>query len=256
MTTLRGWGFSDQHLALDALVAFVDGELTVSACDRAAAHLAGCPACSAEAAAQRQARAAVRSADTPSISSNLLRTLQSIPSEAELPGQPDELALSEDGQLVTVSRQDRASGPGGTTKLGAGPVLGSGRPLGNTTAPLGGGAPLGGEVSDHPQEAGSHGRRTRQGASVVFSGLVLGALVFMNFPADPEENTPANTGPLPLPGGSYDDAVSPASAPETAASNPVPSAPVPSSEPSEISARNAFLPCTASNPLASTPPQR
>ena len=56
MTARRGWSLPE-HLALDALVAFVDGELSPSAYDRAAAHLAHCSACSAEAAAQRQARA-------------------------------------------------------------------------------------------------------------------------------------------------------------------------------------------------------
>jgi anti-sigma factor RsiW len=61
----RGWGMPEQHLALDAVVAFVDGELSAAARDRAASHLIRCTGCAAEAAAQRQARAAVRAAGAP-----------------------------------------------------------------------------------------------------------------------------------------------------------------------------------------------
>jgi anti-sigma factor RsiW len=193
MTVLRGWGLPEQHLALDALVAFVDGELSPSAYDRASAHLARCPACAADAAAQRQARAEVRSAAAPSISPQLLRALRSIPSDADLPGQPDELALTEDGQLVTVARRDRAGALGGSARLGSSTPLGGAQSFASRT-------PLGGETqatSQPRQNRVGYGRRTRQGASVVFSGLVLGALAFMNVPAD-EEPEPASPPPPPF----------------------------------------------------------
>jgi hypothetical protein len=183
MTVWRGWGLPEQHLALDALVAFVDGELSPNAYDRAAAHLARCPACAADAAAQRQARAEVRSAQAPSMSPQLLRTLKSIPSDAELPSQPDELALTEEGQLVTVTRRDRADALGSSTRLGSSTPLGGAQSFASST-------PLGGQSTDtttEPRPSRGSGRRSRQGASMVFSGLVLGALALMNIPADDEE---------------------------------------------------------------------
>ncbi|CAM00368.1 hypothetical protein SACE_1036 [Saccharopolyspora erythraea NRRL 2338] len=211
----------EQHLALDALVAFVDGELSPSAYDRAASHLARCPACAADAAAQRQARAAVQAADTPSISPRLMQALQAIPSQAELPSQPDGLALTPDGQLVALT-------PGARGKsFGTGAVLGAGTPLGGSRQPLGSSTPLGGDgVEAEPHARGdARGRRTRQGAGVVFSGLVLGALALMNLPAD-DERLPTTTSPLPLPGGAYGNVVMPASAtttsvaPESSAAQP------------------------------------
>ncbi|MER6991772.1 zf-HC2 domain-containing protein [Saccharopolyspora hirsuta] len=213
MTVLRGWGLPEQHLALDAIVAFVDGELSPNAHDRAAAHLARCPACTADAAAQRQARAAVKAAGTPSISPKLLQALQAIPAHAELPSQPEGLALTEDGQLVTVSRPDRAN------RFGTGAVLGSTTPLGGGQQPLGSSRPFAGE----PEPTRRVGRRTKQGAGVVFSGLVLGALALMNLPADEDGVHPVPGLPGPNPGGEF--AVVPASArdslpPETTSTEP------------------------------------
>ncbi len=93
MTDLRGWPWSElwagvnagQHLALDAVVAFVDGELSLAAHERAAAHVARCATCSAEVAAQRQARSAVRSANSPATPAALLAALQAIPERTALP---------------------------------------------------------------------------------------------------------------------------------------------------------------------------
>lgn len=79
---------ADQHLAVDAVVAFVDGELGPGAHDRAAEHLAHCPSCATEVAAQRQVRSAVRAAPEPTLPSGLLAALCSIPQTAQrrLPG--------------------------------------------------------------------------------------------------------------------------------------------------------------------------
>lgn len=203
MTATHGWGLSEQHLALDALVAFVDGELSPAARDRAAAHIARCPACAGDAATQRQARAEVRAAQAPAMSQHLLRALRSIPSETDIPGQPDELALTPEGQLVTVERQVRS-----VTALGRSAPLGSSTPLG-----------LGRRLfaaSPAPQEPTAHrhgpGRRTRQGAGVVFSGLVLGALAIMNLPTDHEQEPPVPQPQPQLPGGNYLPAAVPLSA--------------------------------------------
>jgi anti-sigma factor RsiW len=157
MTDLRGWSMPEQHLLPDAIVAFVDGELPTSAHNRVASHMRGCPSCAREIAAQRQARAVVRSADTPSVPLGLLAALQAIPQNTELPELPDELAVTHDGQLVAIQRKDRVA----KTPLGAAPPLGSSPPLGQGPTVLG------------------RGRRTAQGAGVVVSGLVLGALAFV-----------------------------------------------------------------------------
>jgi anti-sigma factor RsiW len=170
MTDLRGWILPEQHLLPDAIVAFVDGELSPSAHARVTAHMQACPGCATEIAAQRQARAVVRSADTPSLPLGLLAALQAIPQNTELPALPDELAMTADGQLVAIQRPDRA----GKTPLGAGPPLGSSPRLGQGPAVLG------------------RGRRTAQGAGVVVSGLVLGALAFVA-----PSGAPAVTGDAP-----------------------------------------------------------
>ena len=51
---------STEHLSTEAVAAFVDGELRMTAHLRAAHHLSLCPECAAEVDAQRQARAALR----------------------------------------------------------------------------------------------------------------------------------------------------------------------------------------------------
>jgi anti-sigma factor RsiW len=157
MTNQRGWSLPEQHLMPDAVVAFVDGELPPTACDRVVAHIARCPYCAAEIAEQRQARAAMRAADAPSVPAGLLATLRAIPQEADLPSSPDELAVTEDGQLVAVQRPSRAP-LGSSQPLGSSPKLGEGRVV------------LGLRF----------GRRSAQGAGVVVSGLVLGALALVS----------------------------------------------------------------------------
>jgi hypothetical protein len=178
MTQSRGWGIPEQHLLPDAVVAFVDGELSAGARDRAAAHLARCPMCAAEAAAQRQARDAVRAAEVPDAPAGLLAALRSIPVDVEPPSGPDRLAMTADGQLVTIQRPDRAAA------LGVGPALGSSTPLGAGNTVL----------STRP----AYGRRAVQGASVVAVGLVIGAIAVMGphtfGGVDPTANDPAHPG--------------------------------------------------------------
>lgn len=176
MTELRGWGTSVPHLLPDAIVAFVDGELAATAHDRATLHMQSCTFCAREIAAQRQARSAVRSADAPSMSAGLMAALRNIPQDVELPSSPDGLAVSADGQLVTVQRPDRAAAlaatPLGTAPLGSSPRLGEGS------------AVLGRRAA----------RRTAQGAGVVVSGLVLGALAFAGPGGTTDRPAPAPAG--------------------------------------------------------------
>lgn len=174
MTDERGWGLSEQHLLPDAVVAFVDGELSPTAHDRAASHMARCSQCLAEIVAQRQAASAVQKADAPAVPAALLATLRAIPQRVEMPSTPDGLAVTEDGQLVVVQKPDQM--PATSAPFGSSAPLGSSAKLGE------GGAVLGRRS----------GRRAAQGAGVVVSGLVLGALAFVTTGGsdEPEQQTP------------------------------------------------------------------
>ncbi|MBF5000437.1 hypothetical protein IRT45_25170 [Nocardia sp. BSTN01] len=70
-----------EHLANEAVVAYVDGELRMNAYLRAAEHLSRCPECAAEVEAQQQARVALRRAAQMQISAptDLQDTLSRIP---------------------------------------------------------------------------------------------------------------------------------------------------------------------------------
>ncbi|MGH7480959.1 MAG: zf-HC2 domain-containing protein [Longimicrobiales bacterium] len=116
MTDLRGRSFSDllaglnvgQHLAVDAVVAFVDGELGAAARDRAAQHLSACQSCAAEVSVQHLARSVMRSAQCPQVPAGLLAALRDIPHTADLPGTPDGLAVAADGTVVQSADPTRA----------------------------------------------------------------------------------------------------------------------------------------------------
>ena len=73
---------STEHLSTEAIAAFVDGELRMSAHLRAAHHMSLCPECSAEVDAQRQARAALRDSCPIAIPTSLLGMLSQIPHDA------------------------------------------------------------------------------------------------------------------------------------------------------------------------------
>ncbi|BCI54575.1 anti-sigma-E factor RseA [Mycolicibacterium litorale] len=70
---------STEHLSIEAVAAFVDGELRMSAHLRAASHLSVCPQCAAEVEAQSQARAALRDSQPIAIPNTLLGMLSQIP---------------------------------------------------------------------------------------------------------------------------------------------------------------------------------
>jgi anti-sigma factor RsiW len=183
MTVPRGWGLPESHLLPDAVVAFVDGELSLGARERAAAHLARCSGCASEVTAQRQARTAVKLAEAPSMSAGLLASLRSIPDKTDLPGMPDNLAITTDGQLVAIQRPDRVAGLRDAGALGGSTPLGSSAPLGSASTVLGSGSRF-----------GVARRRAAQGAGVVVSGLVLSALALVVTSADTGEVT-NDTGP-------------------------------------------------------------
>lgn len=139
----------ESHLLPDAVVAFVDGELSAAAHERAAMHLMNCRGCAAEVGAQRQIRATVHGSYVPSLPAGLLASLHSIPNSTTLSTTPDNLAVSATGEIVVVQRPEA--------------------PAKDRTAPLGSGRHLGSGV----------GKRAAQGAGVMMSGLVLGALALV-----------------------------------------------------------------------------
>jgi anti-sigma factor RsiW len=184
VTEERGWGLSEQHLLPDAVVAFVDGELSATAHDRASAHMARCPQCLAEIVAQRQAASAVQAADAPVVPAALLATLRAIPQQVDIPSTPDGLAMTDDGQLVVVQKPEQM--PAASSPFGSSAPLGSSAKLGEGRAVLG----------RRPS------RRAAQGAGVVVSGLVLGALALVTTSSSddqkpqtpPDANRPAVSG--------------------------------------------------------------
>ncbi|HEY7051302.1 MAG TPA: anti-sigma E factor RseA [Mycobacterium sp.] len=76
---------STEHLSIEAVAAFVDGELRMTAHLRAAHHLTLCPQCLAEVEAQRQARSALRDSCPISIPTSLLGMLAQIPDQNDEP---------------------------------------------------------------------------------------------------------------------------------------------------------------------------
>lgn len=78
MSSFFSEAFAD-HLSFDAVVAFADGELSLAAYQRAAAHVARCTSCAAEVAEQTQARELLRSAFAPKMPGSLFEELRSIP---------------------------------------------------------------------------------------------------------------------------------------------------------------------------------
>lgn len=101
----------DDHLTLDAVVAFSDGEMSLTAYQRAAAHLVRCGPCAADVAEQTVASEYLRGAQLPGMPSSLFAALTSIPI-ASAPVPPDR-----DGATVA------GAGRGRRLRLGAGALV-------------------------------------------------------------------------------------------------------------------------------------
>lgn len=70
-----------EHLAAEAIAAFVDGELRMSAHGRAAEHLAVCPECLQAVDAQIATRARLRASGSMDLPAGLLGALSNIPTQ-------------------------------------------------------------------------------------------------------------------------------------------------------------------------------
>lgn len=95
---------STEHLSPEAIAAFVDGELRMTAHLRAGHHVSLCPLCANEVDAQRQARSALRDSCQIAIPTALLGLLSQIPDR-----DPSEPATEQDPQRVAdgVARSRR-----------------------------------------------------------------------------------------------------------------------------------------------------
>jgi hypothetical protein len=88
---------STEHLSIEAVAAFVDGELRMTAHLRAAHHLSLCQECAGEVEAQRQARAALRDSGSIAIPTSLLGMLSQIPHAPPEPPDPADQPQFADG---------------------------------------------------------------------------------------------------------------------------------------------------------------
>ena len=70
---------STEHLSIEAIAAFVDGELRMNAHLRAAHHISLCPECAAQVDDQSRARTALRDSQPIRVPSTLLGLLSEIP---------------------------------------------------------------------------------------------------------------------------------------------------------------------------------
>lgn len=99
---------STEHLSIEAIAAFVDGELRMKAHLRAAHHLSMCQQCAVEVESQSQARAALRESLPVSMPSTLMGLLTQIPqSTPNEPAPPPVLADPLTGDATRSRRKRR-----------------------------------------------------------------------------------------------------------------------------------------------------
>jgi len=156
---------TDFHLALEAVVAYVDGELSPGAQARAMAHVTVCPQCSFDVAAQREAKTLLVGTGGPELPGSLLSRLQQIPftTDLQMPG-----TWVMQGANVQWSREigpdPSASAPPLTQ-----PAPPDRRPLGRAQAVTGPG-------SRRKGLSATRLRRMRRGLMGAVAGLTVGVL--------------------------------------------------------------------------------
>ena len=100
----RQFGSTD-HLSIEAVAAYVDGELPMKAHLRAGTHLSLCPQCAAEVDAQGQARAALRDSRPVTMPSTLMGLLSQIPQST--PEEPPVPPVDDEGDGTPRGRRKR-----------------------------------------------------------------------------------------------------------------------------------------------------
>lgn len=88
LSGLKAELFQD-HLGLDAVVAYADGALSLTAFQRAAAHVSHCSECAREVDEQTVVRRQLREAIEPPMPTSLMQSLLSIPLALPLPDNRD-----------------------------------------------------------------------------------------------------------------------------------------------------------------------
>lgn len=116
-------GVFDDHLSLDAIVAYADGEMSLTSYQRAAAHLTRCAACAADVAEQTAASEYIRRACMPTMSGSLFDTLKSIPIALPPTGPvPGVMVDSVSGRTMRTHEHPE-HGRGRRFRLGAGALV-------------------------------------------------------------------------------------------------------------------------------------
>ncbi len=114
--------FSD-HLTLDAIVAYADGEMSLTAYQRAAAHVMRCAACAADVAEQTAASQYIRQACVPSMPGSLFDALKSIPVALPQAGRVTGLVMDPDSGRAVRTHDHAPSARGRRFRLGAGALV-------------------------------------------------------------------------------------------------------------------------------------
>lgn len=151
------------HLAAEAIVAFVDGELAAVPQRRADAHLRECVECRIAVAQQRAAKTALYGARQPDPSDALLARLRGIPMTTEI-SPPGTVVTVEDNELV-FGRPERIaerSRPRRAARPSRGPRATSRRPPDRRPGP-----------SHHPLPMRVLGRGLAGAAAAVVVGMLV-----------------------------------------------------------------------------------
>jgi anti-sigma factor RsiW len=115
-------GLFEDHLSLDAVVAFADGEMSLTAYQRAAAHISHCVSCAADVSEQTAASEYLRHARMPTMPGSLFDVLKAIPVALPTAGPVHGVAIDpRSGRVVRATEQ----GPGRSRRfrLGAGALV-------------------------------------------------------------------------------------------------------------------------------------
>lgn len=115
-------GMFEDHLSLDAIVAFADGEMSLTAYQRAAAHISRCASCAADVGEQTAASEYLRQARMPTMPGSLFDVLKSIPVALPQSGPVPGVAI-DPGSGRAVPDADQASGRGRRFRLSAGALV-------------------------------------------------------------------------------------------------------------------------------------
>ncbi len=116
-------GVFDDHLTLDATVAFADGEMALVPYQRAAAHVMRCPACAADVAEQTAASQYLRQASLPRMPGSLFDMLKSIPVALPQAGPVPGVVLDAESGRTVRAQEPAHAGRGRRFRLGAGALV-------------------------------------------------------------------------------------------------------------------------------------